>query len=236
MQEVKTCWICRSEPATTGEHKWPHSYLRKYHANDWSELQHGRWDGHRFNTKASNSKNLKHSVLCPRCNNERTAPQDRALSAFLTYLEDNHDTVLADRTISLTDALGSHEPLDFYRALLKLEFSRLSDDQLDISPEVADFVLGSQAWEAANSKTRIEFRIAEEMVPRGLGDPFETDAPFYEDPYFVSHQINFGWFGVHYLYAPQQRPDLPWPRWETESVSLATKGFDSRPGQLFPEL
>ncbi|MCV7595999.1 hypothetical protein M3B39_011535, partial [Micrococcus luteus] len=59
---------------------------------------------------------------------------------------------------------------------------------------------------------------------------------FYEDPYFVSHQINFGWFGVHYLYAPQQRPDLPWPRWETESVSLWGKGFDSRPGQLFPEL
>lgn len=111
-----------------------------------------------------------------------------------------------------------------------------SHDQLDISPKVADFVLGSEAWEAANSKTRIEFRIAEEMVPRGLGDPFETDAPFYEDPYFVSHQINFGWFGVHYLYAPQQRPDLPWPRWETESVSLWGKGFDSRPGQLFPEL
>lgn len=72
--------------------------------------------------------------------------------------------------------------------------------------------------------------------PLGLGPSVVTYPCNSPDPYFVSRQINFGWFGVHYLYAPQQRPDLPLPRWETESVSLWGKGFDSRPGQLFPEL
>ncbi len=234
MEQTKICWVCRSEPANTGEHKWPSSYLRRHFPKNWRELYHGRGDGHKFNTQGPDSRNLKNTVLCARCNNQRTAPQDKALNSFLLYLENNRDQILEQRKVCLSEALGAHRLADFYRALLKLEFSRLRDDEVAISPEIADFVSGADNWKAANERVRIEFRVSEGVVPEGLGVLLDTEAPFYENPYFVSHQINFGWFGIHYLHAPYERPDLPWPAWEEARISLMSSGFEERQGLIFP--
>lgn len=120
----------------------------------------------------------------------------------------------------MTDPAEAHHPLDLYRALLKIEFSRLYDDGLAVPVAVADFVSGNDDWRAANAHVRVQFRITLNLLELGLAYPSESDAPFYENPYFVTHQINFGWLGIHYVYAPDKRPDLPWPEWAMDRAPL----------------
>lgn len=120
----------------------------------------------------------------------------------------------------LLDHDPKHRVVDLYRALLKLEFSRLYDDGIPVPDAIADFVMSGEGQEAANSLVRIEFRIATNFLELGLIYPSETHAVCYEEPYFIAHQINFGWFGIHYLYAPRDWPDLPWRAWHLERAPL----------------
>lgn len=211
--------MCRNAEATTGEHKWPAAYLRRI-PEPWSELQHGTWEGDRFHTQGVRSRNLTMPVLCAHCNNAVSRSQDRSLDAFLLMMEDRQGEAIRNEVVHVSHAADKHDPLDLYRALLKLEFSRLYDDGVAVPAVVANFVSGGDDWRAANALVRVHFRITLNMLEMGLSYPSESDAPFYENPYFITHQINFGWLGIHYTFAPDERPDLPWPEWSLELASL----------------
>lgn len=203
--------MCQTAEATTGEHKWPASYLRRI-PEPWNQLQHGNWDGDRFHTQGVRSQNLMLPVLCANCNNSISRNQDRALDAFLQTVASHEREVIRSRAVDLSLATG-HDPLDIYRALLKLEFSRLYDDGIPVPDAVADFVSGGTDWRTVNGIVRVQFRIVVNLLEMGFSYPSDSDAPYYEQPYFITHQINFGWLGVHYLFAPDERPELPWPEW-----------------------
>lgn len=210
--------MCRTDEATTGEHKWPAAYLRRI-PNQWSELQHGNWEGEHFHTQGVRSQNLTLRVLCARCNNAVSRSQDRALDAFLLMVADQQTQILRAAAVDVSYA-ADHDPLDIYRALLKLEFSRLYADGIIVPDVVSDFVMGSDDWRAANDLVRVQFRMTLNLIEMGMAYPSESDAPFYEDPYFIAHQINFGWLGVHFTFAPEERPDLPWPHWSLDMAQL----------------
>lgn len=220
----RLCWICRNEPATTGEHKFPLSYLKMI-PDDWRSISHGRWDGEPFRvpTQGPKSKNLKLKVLCADCNNSRTQPQDSAFSDFIKYMKANEGEVLTSGSFDIS----IFDILNLYRALLKMEFSRLYDNSVNILPEISDFVGGGENWEIVNRYVRIEFRVTPSAKRYGLVYPFDSNAPYYENPYFTSHQINFGWLGIHFLYAPDDHPDLPWPSWSFGSIILSPGNLDS---------
>lgn len=210
--------MCRSAEATTGEHKWPAAYLRRI-PEPWTELQHGNWEGDRFHTQGVRSRNLTLPVLCAPCNNAVSRSQDLALDAFLVFVADQQEAILREAVVNVSHLPG-RDPLDLYRALLKLEFSRLYDDGIAVPDAVADFVSGGDNWRAANTLVRVQFRVTVNLVETGMVYPSESDAPFYESPYFITHQINFGWLGVHFTFAPEQRPDLPWPDWSFDWAPL----------------
>lgn len=212
------CWMCRVAKATTGEHKWPAAYLRRI-PEDWKNLQHGSWDGERFHTQGVGSKNLKHFVLCAHCNNAVSHTQDLALDAFLIYLDENERRAWYQRTVSLFHS-PDFDPLDVYRALLKLEFSRLADEGMPVPVEIAKFVSGGNDWEAANRLVRITFRRTINLEDWGITYPSETCVFSFAEPLYFVHQINFGWFGVHYVFAPLKRPALPWGEWQFDRVGL----------------
>lgn len=223
----RQCWICRAEQATTGEHKFPRAYLARI-PDDWRDLVHGRWDGEHFHTQGPKSKNLNLPVLCAPCNNTRTGPQDRALDSFLLYAAELEEKLWLSCEVLLDHDPDHHSVLDLYRCLLKLEFSRLYDDGVEIAPAIADFVHGGDNWEAANGLVRVEFRAAEGFRHLSLTYPFDSEGVYYEEPYFISHQINFGWLGVHFLYAPSDRPDLPWARWQFDTAAIVPGDLDDR--------
>lgn len=224
MSEVHLCWMCRTTEATTGEHKWPASYFRRI-PEAWNELVHGTWDGEVFHTQGVGSRNLKNFVLCANCNNAVSRDQDRALDAFLVMLADHHAEVVAREYLDVSHA-ADHDPLDLYRALIKLEFSRLYADGVAVPDAVANFVSGGDDWQSVNALVRIQFRLCLNLIENGYAYPSESDGHFYEPPYFIAHQINFGWLGVHYIYAPQERPDLPWWEWSMGRVPLAPCVFE----------
>jgi len=215
---MTVCWICREDEANSGEHKWPSSVMRRI-PDDWSELVHGRTDGTRFHTQGPNSQNLKQPVLCLRCNNQRTQRQDRALDAFLRYVLDHEEEVWTTRRVPLNFS-PDHAVLDLYRAFLKLEFSRFHADGVPIAPAVADFVAGGDDWIAANGFVRVQLRAVENFDFLGLTYPWETDAPLFQNPLFITNQIGFGWFSIHYVYAPEVLPELPWPLWDLDVTPL----------------
>lgn len=215
---MTNCWMCRSSEATTGEHKWPAAYLRRI-PDAWSDLQHGNWEGDRFHTQGVRSRNLTLPVLCAQCNNAVSRSQDLALDAFLIMVADEQEAILRQAAVEFPRVTG-HNPLDLYRALLKLEFSRLYDDGVAVPDAVSDFVSGGDDWRAANALVRVQFRATLNLIGVGMVYPSESDAPFYENPYFIAHQINFGWLGVHFTFAPGERPDLPWPEWSLDTAML----------------
>lgn len=219
----KLCWVCLVEPASTGEHKFPYSYLKKI-PDDWRGIAHGRWDGQSFKptTQGPNSRNLKLKVLCANCNNHKTQAQDYAVNALISDIKDGEAEVWSSRMVDL----GKFDTLNLYRGLIKMEFSRLYADGVSVIPEVSSFVNGGGDWRAVNKHVRIEFRAAEGAKIYGLVYPFDSNAPYYSNPYFISHQINFGWFGVHFLYAPGDRPELAWPSWSFGSVALLPGDLD----------
>lgn len=206
------CWMCREAPATTGEHKWPAAYLRRI-PDEWKDLQHGKWEGEVMHTQGVKSKNLKLFVLCARCNNVVSQQQDRALDAFLIRTAEWQEESIYSSSVVIDHSPGEHDPLDLYRALLKLEFSRLYSDGLEVPEAVADFVSGGDDWRAANERVRIEFRMVVNLLDMGLMYPSGTDADRYKPQTFIAHQINFGWLGIHFVTAEGERPDLDWPEW-----------------------
>lgn len=210
--------MCRTAAATTGEHKWPAAYLRRI-PETWNELQHGNWDGTIFHTQGVRSRNLMLPVLCADCNNSVSRNQDRALDAFLLMITNHEEEVISGGTVELSH-MADHDPLDLYRALLKLEFSRLYADGVRVPIDVANFVSGGRDWQSANRVVRVQFRMTLNLRELGMSYPSESDALFYEQPYFITHQINFGWLGIHYTFAPQERPDLPWPEWSMSQAPL----------------
>lgn len=220
----RKCWICREESATTGEHKFPLSYLKRI-PDEWSNISHARWDGDSFRvpTQGPKSNNLKLKVLCADCNNSRTQPQDSAFSAFIEYIKANEAKVWDSKAFDIS----IFDTLNLYRALLKMEFSRLYDDGISILPEISDFVGGGDDWEVVSNHVRIDFRFTQCAKDYGLVYPFDSNAPYYKEPYFISHQINFGWLAIHFLYAPADRPDLPWPEWNFGHVVLSAGNLDS---------
>lgn len=226
MLNSNLCWICVERPATTGEHKFPHAYLKRI-PDDWSSIDHGQWSRRKFHTQGPNSINLKNKVLCQLCNNQRTQLQDLALDSFLVQATTNQFEIWKTRRLDLAEYLTGHDVFDFYRGLLKLEFSRLYADGIDVVPEVSRFVNGGENWRSANDHVRIEFRVTDSAEALGLAYPFDSDAPYYEHPYFISHQINFGWLGIHFLYAPGDRPDVPWPPWELSATRLTSGELQS---------
>lgn len=213
------CWICREAEADSGEHKYPAALLRRI-PDDWSDLVHGGSDGQVFHSQGPNSKHFKQWVLCTICNNRRTQKQDRALDAFLRYVIENEDEVWKSRQVTMAFDPESHNPLDLYRAFLKLAFSRFHDDGVRIASAVADYVAGGDDWRAANNHVRIKLRAVENFKEMALTYPWETDAPWFDSPFFITNQISFGWFGIHYVYAPEERPDLPWPKWSFDIASV----------------
>lgn len=158
-------------------------------------------------------------VLCADCNNSVSRNQDRALDAFLLMITNHEEEVISGGTVELSH-MADHDPLDLYRALLKLEFSRLYADGVRVPIDVANFVSGGRDWQSANRVVRVQFRMTLNLRELGMSYPSESDALFYEQPYFITHQINFGWLGIHYTFAPQERPDLPWPEWSMSQAPL----------------
>ena len=92
--------------------------------------------------------------------------------------------------------------------------------RIAVPDAVADFVSGGDDWQAANALVRIQFRATLNMLELGVVYPWDSDAPFFEEPYFIAHQVGFGWFGIHFTFAPDERPDLPWPDWRLERAAL----------------
>lgn len=183
-------------------------------------MSHGSFDGTTFHTQSPGSRNFKLRVLCPECNNARTSNQDRALDALLRNLEANEDTLWRTRACTLAD--DEYEVLDLYRALLKLEYSRHAEYGVPIHDAVSDFVAGGEDWHSAAARTRVTFRAVENLRSWSLSYPSESDLRLF-GPFHV-HQINFGWFGIHFVTINSD--DLPrWSGWELSVASLSRCKF-----------
>lgn len=218
MTDEPQCWICRSAPANSGEHKYPAAFLRRI-PEAWSDLLHGRGE-ETLHTQGPKSRNLKISVLCKPCNNARTANQDRALDALLLSALDKEKEIWDSRLLVLDHDPLRHDVLDVYRCLLKLEFSRFCEDGLIVPDAVADFVAGGPDWHAVNEIVRIQFRVVENLHHLSIVYPSETPGAYFDEPYFLSNQINFGWLGIHFVWTPGERPDIPWTEWEFDTAQL----------------
>lgn len=229
MALARLCWICRNEPANSGEHKYPARYLRRIGA-DWKTMSHGSFDGTIFHTQGPGSNNFKLPVLCAQCNNARTTKQDHAVDALLRYVAANEDDLWQSRELSLD--LDDHDVLDLYRGLLKLEYSRHAHHDVPIHDAVADFVAGGSDWRGAAARTRVTFRAVENLRSWSVSYPSESDLRYF-GPFHVQ-QINFGWFAVHYVAINSDDPPM-WPDWDLSHASLAPCSF-TRHGAVDPWL
>lgn len=226
----RICWVCREAPADSGEHKYPAAWLRRIE-DDWSEMYHGSADGRRFHTQGPGSQNFKLPVLCRACNNARTAGVDRALDAFLRFADEHEDRIWSERRVDLHHALGRHDVLDLYRALLKLEFSRHAEYEVPIHPAIADFVGGGDDWETAQRLVRVGFRAVENMQDWRVRYPSESDLRHLGPFHF--QQLHFGWLGVHFMSVSEARHAPAWGTWDLGVAALAPSHF-SLDGSIDP--
>jgi hypothetical protein len=85
------CWICGDE-GTTGEHLTKASDLKSHFRKVTQQSPIYLHTDHKRNTKINSikkSRELKsQSLICPNCNNARTAPHDRAWESLSTYLRE----------------------------------------------------------------------------------------------------------------------------------------------------
>lgn len=220
---TRKCWICREKPADSGEHKYPATFLRRI-PDSWTDLQHVR-AGKELHTQSGNSNNFKIKVICRDCNNSRTAPQDRALDSFLKGVQENEEVIWWAKSLPLRAVVGDkHETvLDVYRCLMKMEFSRFCEDGLEIPRVVSEFVRGGNDWPAVNQIVRVQFRMIKNYHDRSIVYPSETSAMSFATggECFISNQINFGWLGVHFVWALRSQGLIPWSEWSMRTTPLS---------------
>jgi hypothetical protein len=80
-EKSQLCWICRKDPATTGEHKIKHSDLRGVFGRTVNQRKFFYHDLKKPNlpVQSFDAKSLKGPIkICAKCNNERTQSHDRA--------------------------------------------------------------------------------------------------------------------------------------------------------------
>lgn len=98
------CWIC-GDDATSGEHLMKASDLRSYfgrvnqrdpiyfHSENKRNIPVGSTKSNRFMSK---------SLLCAKCNNERTQPYDRAWETLSRYLRSNWASISKSKKVDLS--------------------------------------------------------------------------------------------------------------------------------------
>lgn len=107
---MKQCWICGAN-ATTGEHKIKRSDLARVYgtgsAFKSARLNYLKSDQTIVPLQGPNSRNVKYlSVLCSVCNNARSQPFDRAYDQFVSFIEQDADSLLRRRQLNFASLYG----------------------------------------------------------------------------------------------------------------------------------
>lgn len=143
------CWWC-GEKATTREHKFKHSDLRrvatKDGARDLSNL-FKRSDYH-----AGPLRTLKRGDevqwgmnLCAPCNNVKSQPFDRAYDEFLKYMFMHGDDLCERETLDWADVYGSDwqpKTANLARYFVKQFSCMMATQRLDVTQHAIDFLNG----------------------------------------------------------------------------------------------
>ncbi len=125
IESITKCWIC-GEPGTSGEHKTKRSDLRSVFGEISQSKPLFYHDDKSINVpiKGLNSKRLKSSsVLCAKCNNERTQPHDKSwqqLSDGLRSIKGNLKPGRVVRTNRIFRYDTSKKMLNVHLCFLKL--------------------------------------------------------------------------------------------------------------------
>ncbi|WQB75708.1 hypothetical protein SCD75_09585 [Prescottella equi] len=145
--EADLCWWCDA-PATTSEHKFKQTDLRKVQGSD-SFYYHFKQGEHGGRVKGSNSKRVKfRKNLCAPCNNARSQPFDVAYDRLSSYLGGNVHEIYAMPHLDMSAVFGQEDVrghvLNLARYFMKYFGCRIDDSGFTVPKEIRDFCSGGE--------------------------------------------------------------------------------------------
>lgn len=139
------CWICGA-PATTSEHKYKHSDLRRIRGSS-------KEDGVYRVAKVGYTGELRslkkgHAVLwsrclCAKCNNQRSQPFDRSYDQFVDYISVNWEGLMKARRLKWRHVYGDDwgaKAKNLSKYLVKQFGCMLRTENLPVPPEAPRFL------------------------------------------------------------------------------------------------
>ena len=139
------CWICGNE-ASTGEHKTKASDLRALYDGVSQKNPLYLHTDQRKNQKVGSIKSEKFkfaSLICPNCNNARTAPHDKAWEKLSKYLREKKPAIKKADPITLEKVFPgtvSTSMLNVHLFFVKLFGCAIAELKVPIDSSIIDRV------------------------------------------------------------------------------------------------
>lgn len=160
------CWWC-GDSATSREHRHKRSDVVRLFGYGKYEGPGApvRGVGERLrDIRGPNSMQLKFPAsLCHNCNTARSQPFDRAYEAFIDYLHEHGELILGNNLVDYKNVFGSRwrqQLGDLTRYIVKHACCRLAEADLEVGPELSDFLNGNSQLRAF----AISFEIREDIL------------------------------------------------------------------------
>jgi hypothetical protein len=164
---TKLCWICKTTPIESAEHKLKKSDLVRLHGSgsytDEQELLH-LTDGMYRKIRGPNASIIKYKKsLCGRCNDTFSQPFDFAYDQFINWVTTHPQEILQRRLLDF-HAIYSDDfqqgQLRLFKYFAKLFGCRLADGDLEIPQDVSELL----HLDSFRTGLRISFAISEAIV------------------------------------------------------------------------
>lgn len=113
------CWICNIKEADSGEHKFKSSQLKRMYGKQFNESIVYVRENKELRLEGPNNKKVKFpKIICRDCNNNLTAPDDKAFDKLIDWSNSNFNQLKSDEFIDFKKVFGKGW-LDWKRRLYK---------------------------------------------------------------------------------------------------------------------
>lgn len=216
------CWICGDE-ATTGEHMTKASDLRSMFGpvTQRAPLFFHTDERRNLPVPGINSAKLKFtSLLCARCNNDRTQPHDRAWAALSQYLRGRVPPIRPGTVVRLAPVFPGcvrASMLDVHLYFLKLFGCLIAEHSVPL--DLAEFAQAILRGEA-HPRVHIAFAVCDEFPVRAAGMTQIEARELQGAIRFASWHYYLGRLSANVMYAdPRERRHGLVDSWHPSTVS-----------------
>lgn len=181
---TQTCWWC-GEKATTAEHKFKHSDLRRtaYRNNGTGDNSIYKF-GHSFEgilRSIKKGSQVRWGVnLCAKCNNAKSQPFDKSYDKFMEFYREEFDEFHSRKILDWREIYGAEWEggvSNLARYFAKQFGCMMATENLPVPPQVIEFLNGYHLCPSFSfSIWRDERIINTHKLMKGSGDPELTDA------------------------------------------------------------